>query len=165
MSTSINLLEKPIDLDVDAKKSLLVEGLSRLLADTFCLYLKTLNCHWNVQGERFVAIHQLTETHYKKMQGLVDDAAERIRMLGFFAPGSLKDFMNLTSLTEAEASGVGADEMLESLTTDHGVLIDRLEETINFCEQISDSSTADLLTQQKLFHEEASWMLRSLRSH
>lgn len=137
------------------------EGLSRVLADTYTLYLKTHNFHWNVTGPMFTTLHLLFEQHYTELSAAVDLIAERIRALGVPAPGSYAQFGKLTTIKE-ETGVPGAQDMLRQLVKDHETVIRTAREFFPRVEQAHDQPTADLLTQRMLVHEKAAWMLRSL---
>lgn len=159
----VTVLEKSDDLtSINDEAKSISQALSVVLADTFNLYLKTLNYHWNVEGSKFVAIHNLTEEHYKEMGSAVDNIAERIRMLGYYAPGSFKDFSKLTTLEEADAEGVDSIKLLKNLERDHMTMIGKLKEIAKTAEKNDDSPTVDILNERRNFHEQAAWMLRSL---
>lgn len=138
------------------------ETLSQVLADTFTLYLKTLNYHWNVEGARFVGIHNLTDEQYHNMFEAIDTLAERIRALGYYSPGSYEEFSKMTTIHEASTGTVSAGDMLQNLENDHMTLVAKLKESIPVVEKHDDSTTADLLSERRDFHEQAAWMLRSL---
>lgn len=139
----------------------IAEGLGRLLADSYTLYLKTHNFHWNVTGPMFTTLHTLFEQQYTELAIAVDDIAERIRALGVFAPGSYADFARLTSIREAE--GVPkAKEMLAQLVEGNEAVVRTARSIFEAAERGGDEATADLLTQRLQVHEKTSWMLRSL---
>ncbi len=145
--------------DADRKK--IADGLSKLLADTYTLYLKTHNFHWNVTGPMFNTLHLMFEGQYVELAEAVDTLAERIRALGFFAPGSYREFAKLSSIEEAQ--GVpNAEEMIRQLTQDHEAIARRTREEAPIAESANDESTADLLTQRLQIHEKTAWMLRAL---
>lgn len=145
--------------DDDRKK--LSEGLSRLLADTYTLYLKTHYFHWNVTGPHFNSLHTMFETQYTELAVAVDDIAERIRALGFVAPGSYKEFARLTSIPETE--GVpDALTMVAQLVEGQEAVIRTAREFFPVTEAASDEPTADLLTQRLQIHEKTAWMLRAI---
>lgn len=136
-------------------------GLSRLLADTYTLYLKTHNFHWNVTGPMFETLHLMFEKQYNELALAVDLIAERIRALGVYAPGSYAEFGKLTSIKEA--SGVpDAHSMLRQLLEEQETLVRTAREIFPVVDRASDEPTADLLTQRMQVHEKAAWMLRSL---
>jgi starvation-inducible DNA-binding protein len=139
----------------------IVGHLSRLLADTYTLYLQTHNFHWNVTGPMFNTLHLMFEQHYNEMALAVDQIAERIRSLGAFAPGSYAAFAGLTSIQEVE--GVpAAEEMIRTLVQSHEAVIRTARAAFPAVEAASDEASADLLTQRLQLHEKTAWMLRSL---
>jgi len=138
----------------------IAEGLSRLLADSYTLYLKTHNYHWNVTGPQFPTLHALFESQYQELATAVDGIAERIRALGHPAPGSYKAFAALTSIEEANGAR-GAEDMVRDLLADHETVARTARSVFPAAEAGEDEATADLLTQRLLVHEKAAWMLRS----
>ena len=139
----------------------IVEGLSRVLADSYTLYLKTHNYHWNVTGPMFQTLHLMFETHYTELALAVDMLAERIRALGFPAPGSYRQFSQLTGIKEAEGVPT-AEQMVLDLIDAHETVIRSARDVIPAAEEAQDQATADLLTQRIQLHEKTAWMLRSL---
>lgn len=139
----------------------IVDGLSRLLADTYTLYLKTHNFHWNVTGPMFQTLHLMFETQYTELAMAVDLIAERIRSLGSYAPGTYSEFARLTSLKEPE--GVpSAQEMIKQLMQDQEAVVRTARSMFKAIDDAGDETTADLLTQRMQVHEKTAWMLRSL---
>ncbi len=136
-------------------------GLSRLLADSYTLYLKTHNFHWNVKGPLFNTLHLMFEEHYTELATAVDEIAERIRALGVRAPGSYKEFAELTSITEAEGDEP-AEEMIRQLVTGQETVVRTAREVFPAADAANDEPTADLLTQRMQIHEKNAWMLRSM---
>ncbi len=136
-------------------------GLSRLLADSYTLYLKTHNYHWNVEGPMFNTLHLLFETHYTELATAVDDIAERIRALGVKAPGSYSAFGELASVEEADGSE-DAEEMIRQLVLGQETVARTAREVFPSAEAAGDEPTADLLTQRMQIHEKNAWMLRSM---
>ena len=136
-------------------------GLSKLLADSYSLYLKTHNYHWNVEGPLFNTLHLMFEEHYTELATAVDEIAERIRALGVKAPGSYTDFGKLTSLEEATGDE-SAEEMIRQLVIGQETVARTAREAIKAAEAASDEPTADLLTQRMQIHEKNAWMLRSM---
>ena len=135
--------------------------LSKLLADTYTLYLKTHFFHWNVTGPMFQTLHLMFETQYNELALAVDSIAERIRALGVFAPGTYSEFSNLTSIQESK--GVpSAQDMIHQLVTAHETVIRTARGALPVIEKASDEASADLLTQRIQLHEKTAWMLRSL---
>ena len=136
-------------------------GLSRLLADSYTLYLKTHNFHWNVTGVMFQTLHTMFEEEYTELATAVDEIAERIRALGHFAPGSYKSYLGLSSVEEAD--GVPeAKEMIRQLVSGHEAVAKTARSVFPAAEDGNDEVTADLLTQRMQVHEKTAWMLRSL---
>ncbi len=152
---SINIGIKSTD------RTIIVDGLSRLLADTYTLYLKTHNYHWNVTGPMFTSLHALFEEQYTELATAVDVVAERIRALGEFAPGSYQAFAKLTAIKE-ETEVPGAESMVQNLLESHEVIIRHARELLQTEAIETDEVSADLLTQRMDFHEKNAWMLRSL---
>ena len=145
----------------ESDRSKVAEGLSRCLADTYTLYLKTHNFHWNVTGPMFQTLHLMFETQYTELALAVDLLAERIRALGVFAPGSYKEFGKLSSIKEADGVPV-AREMIKQLLEGNETVIRTARETFPAVEKAGDEASADLLTQRIQTHEKTAWMLRSL---
>lgn len=139
----------------------IAKGLGRVLADTYTLYLKTHNFHWNVTGPMFNTLHVMFEGQYTEMALAVDLIAERIRALDDFAPGSYGEFAKLTSIQEAK--GVpGAQEMIAQLLEGNEAVVRTARSVIPTAEKGNDEATLDLLTQRIQLHEKTAWMLRSL---
>lgn len=136
-------------------------GLGRLLADTYNVYLKTHYFHWNVTGPRFRELHLMFEEEYNELWLAVDLIAERIRALGQFAPGTYREFAQLSSIPEPE--GVpSAQKMIEELLRDHEAVTDTARDVFAAAESAGDQVTMDLQTQRMQVHEKTAWMLRSL---
>ena len=143
----------------DRKK--IVEGLARMQADTYTLYLKTHNFHWNVTGPMFQTLHLMFMTQYNEIWLAVDVIAERIRALGFPAPGSYKEFAALTEIEDSK--GVpNAKEMIRQLVDGQEAVIRTARAVFPIAEAAGDQPTADVLTQRMTVHEQNAWMLRSL---
>ena len=144
----------------DRKK--IAEGLSHLLADSYTLYLKTPNYNWKVTGPMFKTLHLMFEAQYTELALAVDLIAERIRALGFPAPGSYHEFAKLTSIKE-EGDGVpNANEMIRRLVEGQEAVTRTARSLFPIVDKVSDEPTADLLTQRMQLHEKNAWMLRSL---
>jgi len=139
----------------------LAKLLAASLSDLYLLYLKTQNFHWNVVGPTFYGVHKLTESQYQAMAEAIDTIAERIRALGFTAPGSFKQFIQLASIKE-ETGVPSAHEMIAQLAADNEYYAKRLRTTIKFADDLGDAKTADLMTDEMGRHEENAWMLRSM---
>lgn len=142
-------------------RTIIVDGLSRLLADSYTLYLKTHNYHWNVTGPMFTSLHTLFEEQYNELALAVDMIAERIRALGEFAPGSYQAFAKLTAIKE-ETDVPNAENMLKNLLDSHEIIIRHARELLQKTAIETDEVTSDLLTQRMEFHEKNAWMMRSL---
>jgi len=151
-----------IDIGINtADRKQLAEGLARLLADSYTLYLKTHNFHWNVTGPMFNTLHLMFEGQYTELATAVDVIAERIRALGFPAPGTYKEFGRLTSIPEAD--GVpSAEDMIAQLVQGQEAVVRTARTVFEVADRAKDQPTADLLTQRMNVHEKTAWMLRSL---
>jgi starvation-inducible DNA-binding protein len=152
----------PIDIGISEEdRKSITDGLSHLLADSYTLYLKTHNFHWNVTGPMFQTLHLMFEGQYTELAMAVDLIAERIRSLGHYAPGSYADFARLSSIKEAKGVPV-AKEMIRHLVQGHEAVAKTARKIFAAAEKASDEATADLLTQRIQLHEKTGWMLRSL---
>lgn len=145
----------------EAAREEIAQGLSRFLADSYTLYLKTHNFHWNVTGPMFNTLHTMFETQYNELALAVDLIAERIRALDAFAPGSYGEFAKLTSIPEAKGN-LGAKEMIAQLLEGNEAVVRTARAVFPVAEKASDEATQDLLTQRIQLHEKTAWMLRSL---
>ena len=151
-----------IDMNPAKSRQEITAGLSRLLADSYTLYLKTHNYHWNVTGPHFNTLHIMFEGQYTELSGAVDEIAERIRALGHYAPGSCpKSFASLTSIEEEE-SVPSAEEMIRQLVIGQEAVVRTAREIFPVADEAKDEPTADLLTQRMQVHEKNAWMLRSI---
>ena len=154
--------ELAIDIGIDdADRKEITDGLSRLLADSYTLYLKTHNYHWNVTGPMFQTLHLMFETQYNELALAVDLIAERIRSLGAPAPGSYREFAALASITE-DTDHPDAVEMIRRLVKGQETVARTARSVFPAVEKAHDEPTADLLTQRMQVHEKTAWMLRSL---
>ena len=152
----------PIDIGISTSdREAIVGALSKLLADTYTLYLKTHNFHWNVTGPMFQTLHLMFETQYNELALAVDLIAERIRALGAPAPGSYREFAKLSSIPEADGVPAAA-EMIRHLVGGQEAVIRTARAAFPIVEQANDQPTADLLPQRMQIHEKTAWMLRSL---
>jgi starvation-inducible DNA-binding protein len=152
----------PINIGIEEKdRREIAQGLSNLLADTYTLYLKTHNFHWNVTGPMFRTLHLMFEEQYNELALAVDLIAERIRALGFPAPGTYKEFAKLSSISEED--GVpSAKDMIRKLVEGQEAVVRTARSLFLVLERSHDEPTADLLTQRMQVHEKTAWMLRSL---
>jgi starvation-inducible DNA-binding protein len=151
-----------IDIGISGEdRQKIAKGLSRLLADTYTLYLKTHNFHWNVTGPMFNTLHLMFEGQYTELALAVDSIAERIRALGVHAPGSYKEFAKLSSIPEAD--GVpSAEEMIQQLVEGQEAVTRTAREVFSAADAANDQPSADLLTQRMQTHEKTAWMLRAM---
>ena len=151
-----------IDIGIkDKDRKVIADGLSRLLADTYTLYLKTHNFHWNVTGPMFQTLHLMFETQYNELALAVDLVAERIRALGYPAPGTYSEYAKLSSIKET-AGVPKAEKMIELLVEGQESVVRTARSIFPLVEKVNDEPTADLLTQRMQVHEKTAWMLRSL---
>ncbi|MGZ3721413.1 MAG: Dps family protein [Bdellovibrionales bacterium] len=145
----------------ESQRTEIARGLSKFMADTYTLYLKTHGFHWNVTGSMFNTLHLMFETQYNELWTSIDTIAERIRALDAFAPGSYAELSKLTSLKES--TGVpNAKEMIAQLLDGHETVIREARNLSTIAENGNDEATLDLLTQRLQIHEKTAWMLRSL---
>lgn len=145
----------------DAQRNEISDGLKKLLADSYTLYLKTHNFHWNVTGPLFPTLHKMFEEQYMELANAVDEIAERIRALGHSAPASYKHFADLTSIKEE--NGVPEwREMIKQLVSGQEVIVRTSRQCLEPADKANDQPTIDLLTRRMLEHEKSAWMLRSL---
>lgn len=138
----------------------MADGLAHLLADTYVLYVKTQNFHWNVTGAFFYSFHKMFEEQYEQLADAVDTIAERMRALMVVAPASLSEFLALTSLEEADGH-LTADEMIDELLNDHEKMVENIAVLFGIAQAASDEVTLDMLIERKTEHEKTAWMLRS----
>lgn len=151
-----------IDIGIsETQRKEIAHGLAKLLADSYTLYLKTHNFHWNVKGPMFQTLHLMFEGQYTELATAVDLIAERIRALGFPAPGSYSEFAKLTSIKEA-AGVPAAKEMIRQLVDGQEAVVRTARSIFPTVEEAHDEASADLLTQRIQLHEKTAWMLRSL---
>lgn len=147
----------------ETDRKAIADGLSRLLADSYTLYLKTHNYHWNVEGPMFNTLHLMFETQYTELALAVDLIAERIRALGEPAPGSYRSYAELTSIPEDdEANPPDAMEMIRRMVEGQETVVRTARTVFPAAEAANDEPTADLLTQRMQQHEKTAWMLRSM---
>jgi starvation-inducible DNA-binding protein len=151
-----------MDTGISAKdREAIAKGLSRLLADTYVVYLKTHNFHWNVEGPMFQTLHQMFMEQYTEAWNAIDLVAERIRSLGHYAPGTYREYLELSRVKETP--GVpGAEEMVKLLIEGQEAVVRTARELLPLAESADDQPTLDLLTQRMQVHEKNAWMLRSI---
>jgi starvation-inducible DNA-binding protein len=146
----------------EKERKAIADGLAKLLADTYTLYLTTHNFHWNVTGPMFNTLHTMFMTQYTELWAAVDPVAERIRSLGFPAPGSYAQFKQLSSLNDVPATPPKALEMVRILCEGHEAVARTARKVFPLADKAGDEPTADLLTQRLTVHEQTAWMLRVL---
>lgn len=157
---SVMTLEPEIGI-IEEDRLAIADGLSRVLADSYLLYVQAHNFHWNVEGPMFHTLHQLFEMHYTELAPAIDEIAERIRALDYPAPGTFSQFVELSAIDEVD--GVPeAEVMTEILMRSHETVARTAREVIGIADEAGDQPTADLLTARMQIHEKAAWMLRSL---
>ncbi len=150
-----------IGIAEDNRKAV-VNELSKILADEYVLYTKTRNAHWNVEGIDFYDKHKFFETQFEQLNEFIDSIAERIRILGHYAPASMKAFLGLTHLSEAPQSANDSAGFITELLSDHESIIIQLRENINrFANEFEDLGTSDFITGLMQEHEKMAWFLRS----
>jgi starvation-inducible DNA-binding protein len=147
----------------DKDRAAIAAGLSKLLAETYTLYLTTHNFHWNVTGPQFNSLHAMFMAQYTELWNAVDPIAERIRSLGHPAPGSYAQFAKLSGLPDAPATPPKAMKMVELLTQGHEAIARTARALFPLVDKAGDEPSADLLTQRLTVHEQTAWMLRSLQ--
>ena len=151
-----------IDIGIkDKDRKAIAEGLSRMLADTYTLYLKTHNFHWNVTGPMFSTLHLMFETQYNELWLANDLIAERIRSLGFPAPGTYSEYVKLASIKETPGQPK-AEAMIKLRVEGNEAVVRTARSVFPVVDKANDEPTADLLTQRMQIHEKNAWMLRSL---
>ncbi|ACR12274.1 Dps family protein [Teredinibacter turnerae] len=152
-----------IDIGISTEnREQIAEGLKKLLADSYTLYLQTHNFHWNVTGPQFRELHLMFEEHYTELAVAVDDIAERIRTLDVAAPGTYKTFAELSSIDEVEGVPTAGD-MVDILTRGHEQVVKTCRETLAVAQESADESTASLVSDRMRIHEKTAWMLRATR--
>ena len=145
----------------DSQRQAIAAGLSKVLADTYTLYLKTHNYHWNVRGPMFHSLHAMFEQQYSELALAVDEVAERIRALGELAPGSYSEFAKLASIPEGNSRN-DAKTMIRELVEGQEAVVRTCRELFPVVDEANDEPTADLLTTRMQTHEKNAWMLRVL---
>lgn len=145
----------------DSQRKAIADGLSKVLADSYSLYIKTHNYHWNVTGPQFNALHTMFESQYTELAPAIDEIAERIRALGHLAPGSYKEFSGLTSIKDGD-NRLSATEMVKELVEGQETVARTCRSLISTVDEAGDEPTADLLTVRMQTHEKNAWMLRAM---
>ena len=139
----------------------IAQGLSRVLADTYSIYLKTQNYHWNVRGPLFHTLHAMFEEQYTELAIAIDEIAERIRAVGHPSPGSFTEFARLSKVEE-EIGAPSAEQMITNLIADQATVVQTCKDIFPTVQQAADEPTADLLIRRMQIHEKTAWMLKSL---
>lgn len=153
-----------IDIGIKEQDRVAVaDGLKKLLADSYTLYLQTHNFHWNVTGPQFRELHLMFEEHYTELAVAVDDIAERIRTLGVYAPGTYKAFAQLSSIEEVDSIPTG-NEMVEILTKSHEQVVKTARQVLKLAQDANDESSAALVSDRMRIHEKTAWMLRAMNA-
>lgn len=142
------------------KREAIAKGLSKVLADSYMVYLKTHNYHWNVTGIHFQSLHEQFEVQYTELAAAIDEIAERIRSLGYRAPGSFREYSELTTIEE-DSGQPEALEMVRRLAVDNEKILKTAREALAPCQDADDEASIDLLTQRLHVHSKTAWMLRS----
>ena len=146
----------------NANSTKVAEDLNQILADEFVLYTKTLKFHWNIEGRDFHALHLFLDEQYNQLQVIIDAVAERVRKIGHFATGSMKEFLGAASLKEHPATGAVSEATIAELAADHDTLIRKMRTLIdNFDEKYDDAGSSDFITGIMKEHEKMAWMLRA----
>ena len=146
----------------ESNRLAVTQALSKLLSDEFVLYTKTRNAHWNVEGPDFHSMHLFFESQYEALDDIMDGVAERIRMLGHYAPATLKEFLSLTHLTERSERKNNSAGFIKDLLEDHESIIVFIRENVTpFASKYEDTGTSDYITGLMEEHEKMAWMLRA----
>ena len=164
MSSVLNLKGNTMSINIgmtEQQRQTIAQGLAKVLADTYTLYLKTHNYHWNVRGPMFHSLHTMFETQYNELALAVDEVAERIRALGELAPGSYSEFAKLASIPEGD-NRKDAQAMVRDLVEGQEAVVCTCRALFPAVDEANDEPTADLLTTRMQTHEKNAWMLRSL---
>lgn len=160
-----NLTEKSDNLNTGISKEnsqKVAEIFNQLLADEFVLYTKTLNFHWNIEGSNFHSLHLFLDEQYHQLQAIIDSVAERIRNIGHFAKGSMKEFIQIASLNEQTGGNAVTEEMITQLVNDHDAIIRKTRSLIyDLDEEYDDAGSSDFITGIMKDHEKMAWMLRA----
>lgn len=158
---NISKAEK-VEIGIEEKdKEKIAKNLSVFLASTYTLYIKSLNYHWNIKGRHFHSIHELTEKLYQDLHEAGDEIAERIRALGYLAPGSLKEYLNLSQIKEDDSLPEKYENMLKNLINDNELMVREARKIIEHASGAGDEVTVDLLVGRMSKHEHLAWMFRS----
>lgn len=161
IATEERVKEKKVNIGISPEnREAIANVLSKVLADTYVLYLKTQSYHWNVTGKLFYPLHEQFEEQYNELSATVDEIAERIRALGFRAPGTFKKYLELTSIDE-DVDQPDTMEMIRRLSLDNEQMLSTVRKALKPAKIAEDEATIDLLTQRLNIHSRRAWMLRS----
>lgn len=155
--------QKDMEINIgisESNRKKIADGLSKVLADTYMLYLKTHNYHWNVTGEHFHSLHEQFEEQYTELAAAIDEIAERIRALGHRAPASFREYNEITTIEEDNVQPK-AMEMVRRLAVDNETVLRTARQALPACEEAGDEATIDLITERLHTHSKTAWMLRS----
>lgn len=161
--TDVQPSHEPLKVEIGlsgAHRTALANGLAQVLSDSYTLLGKTHGFHWNVVGPQFHSLHEMFEAQYQDLQDAVDEIAERIRAIGFRAPGSLSQFLEQSSIRD-EHEAPDANEMVRQLVKDNETVSRACRRVVEVCEDAQDTVTEDLMNQRMAAHDKAAWMLRS----
>ena len=154
--------DKDVNIGVkQEQRAAVAKELSKFLASTYTLYMKTLYYHWNVTGKQFHSLHELFEGQYEDLHSAGDELAERIRALGHFTPGTFKDYIELSEINEDSQLPESADDMVRNLLRDNETCSQAARSVLKIAEEAEDEVTVDMMVERMSTHEEAAWMLRS----
>lgn len=162
-STTVVNGQKDMEINIgisDSNREKIAMGISKILADSYMVYLKTHNYHWNVTGPHFHSLHEQFEEQYTELAAAIDDIAERIRALGHRAPGSFREYQELTSIEE-DTDQPDAMEMVRRLAVDNETILRTAREALPACEEAGDEASIDMITERLHVHSKTAWMLRS----
>lgn len=144
-----------------AGRTQVAKALAGMLATSYILYVKTLSYHWNVTGPNFIGLHELFEAQYNELNAANDELAERIRALGHFTPGTIKEFLSLAKITDDTKLPSTCDEMIKNLLHAHEACSQLAREVLKVAEEAEDEVTVDMMVSRMTAHDKAAWMLRS----
>ncbi|WP_233505570.1 Dps family protein [Rhodohalobacter sp. SW132] len=162
-STTVVNGQKDMEINIgisDSNREKIAMGISKILADSYMVYLKTHNYHWNVTGPHFHSLHEQFEEQYTELAAAIDDIAERIRALGHRAPGSFREYQELTSIEE-DTDQPDSMEMVRRLAVDNETILRTAREALPACEEAGDEASIDMITERLHVHSKTAWMLRS----
>lgn len=165
--SSVKTLKQTDDINLhigisDESRKAVCEKLSGLLASTYVLYLKTLYYHWNVTGRNFVSLHELFEQQYNDLHKAGDALAERIRALGHFTPGTVREYLELSNIKDDKKLPTSDEQMIKNLLKDNEQCSKEAREVLKIAEDGADEVTVDMMVARMTYHDKVSWMLRSL---